>query len=67
MQNLNLVLLERLGQLEAEQYRVADAILELQRQRAITGEPIHAETASADFLSKWSRKGLNLRPPDMPV
>ncbi len=67
MQNLNLVLLERLGQLEAEQYRAADAILELQRQMAITDEPIHAKTASADSLSNWSRMGLNLRPPTTTV
>ena len=67
MQNLNLVLLERLGQLETEQYRVADAILELQRQRAITDEPDPTKPASADFLSNWSRRGLNLRLPEMTV
>ena len=67
MQSLNLVLLERLGQLEAEQYRMADVILELQRQMAITDAPMPAQTASTHHLANWSRRGLNLRPPDMTV
>jgi len=65
MQSLNLVLLERLGQLEAEQYRMADVILELQRQMAITDAPMPAQAASTNHLAKWSRRGLNLRPPEM--
>ena len=63
MQKLNLTLIERLGQMEAEQHLMMGAILELQRRMAVTDEPIQAETAAAKSLADWSRKGLNLRHP----
>ena len=67
MPGLNLTLLERLGQLEAEQHRVAETILELQGRSAITDKPTPAQTASTHHLANWSRRGLNLRPPDITV
>ncbi len=61
MQKLNLTLIERLGQMEAEQHLMMGAILELQRRMAVTDEPMQGEAAAAKSLADWSRKGLNLR------
>ena len=65
MQELNLTLLERLSQMEAEQHRMADVILELQRQMAITAKPEPAKTPSADPIVTWSARGLNMRLPHL--
>ena len=65
MQNLNSVLLERLGQLEAEQGRMAVAILDLQRRVEIADAPVPAKTTSADSIATWSAGGVNMRLPQI--
>ena len=66
MRELNLTLLERLGQLAAEQHLTAKALLELQRGVAIADEPMQqAKTASVNYFANWSRIGLNLRLPQI--
>ena len=65
MQELNLILLDRLGQLEAKQHLMTEAIIELQRKVGSTDEPVPAKTAPADSLANWSRRGLNLRLPQI--
>ena len=63
MEKLNLTLLERLGELEAQQGRMALAILDLQERLASTAEPRPAKTALADSMATWSARGLNMRLP----
>ena len=65
MEKLNLTLLERLLQMEAEQRRVSEAILELQRHMAITAKPEPPKTPSAGSIVTWSASGQNMRLPQI--
>jgi hypothetical protein len=67
MQELNLILLERLMQLEAEQRVMAETIKEVQRRTGILDNPMPPRSASSEALASWSRRGLNLRLPEVGI
>ena len=65
MQELNSILLERLVQLELEQCLMVETIKGVQRRMDILDKPMPARTDSSDPLASWSKRGLNLRPPEI--
>ena len=65
MQELNSILLERLVQLELEQCLMVETIKGVQRRMDMLDKPMPAGTASSDPLATWSKRGLNLRLPEI--
>ena len=65
MSTLQLAILQKLDQIEAEQRRVADAILETGDRDGNPTGITTAEIEPIDRLAYFSSKGLNLRPPEI--